>query len=254
MKSHGDVWVEIKFMDIMDEYCKVISSLGTITAIAISYRCTFTIGICFHSRHTLIIKMERGGMHMNTKEFLAILDTQQEVTAGSEVHRYMHYLSQQALKITMEINNSYHTEEQLRALMAKLTGREIDESFSLFPPIYTDCGKNLKIGKNVFINEGCTFQDQGGIEIGDGSLIGHHVTMVTLNHNLSVAKRGNMLPKPIKIGKNVWIGANVTICNGVTIGDGTVIAAGAVVTKDVAPHTVVGGIPAKKIKTITQDA
>ena len=165
MKSHGDVWVEIKFMDIMDEYCKVISSLGTITAIAISYRGTFTIGICFHSRHTLIIKMERGGMHMNTKEFLAILDTQQEVTAGSEVHRYMHYLSQQALKITMEINNSYHTEEQLRALMAKLTGREIDESFSLFPPIYTDCGKNLKIGKNVFINEGCTFQDQGALRL-----------------------------------------------------------------------------------------
>ncbi len=102
---------------------------------------------------------------MNTKEFLAILDTQQEVTAGSEVHRYMHYLSQQALKITMEINNSYHTEEQLRALMAKLTGREIDESFSLFPPIYTDCGKNLKIGKNVFINEGCTFQDQGALRL-----------------------------------------------------------------------------------------
>ena len=63
-------------------------------------------------------------------------------------------------------------------------------------------------------------------------------------------RRANLLPKPVKIGSKVWIGANVTILPGVTIGDGAVIAAGAVVNKDVEPNTVVGGVPAKFIKTI----
>ena len=135
-------------------------------------------------------------------------------------------------------------------IMRDLTGRHIDESFSMFPPFYTDCGKNLKIGKHVFINSGCKFQDQGGISIGDGTLIGHNVVLATLNHSQDAAKRGNLLPAPIKIGKNVWIGANATICPGVIIGDGAIIAAGAVVNKDVPDNTVVGGVPAKLIKKI----
>ena len=95
----------------------------------------------------------------------------------------MHALAQNAIRITHEINNQYHTEEELVALMSELTGREIDSSFGLFPPFNTDCGKNIHIGKNVFINSGCKFQDQGGIYIGDGALIGHNVTMATINHD-----------------------------------------------------------------------
>lgn len=75
---------------------------------------------------------------------------------------------------------------------------------------------------------------------------------VTLNHNMKVEDRGNIVPKPIKIGKNVWIGANVTVCQGVEIGDGAVIAAGAVVNKNVEKNTVVGGVPAKFIKKIEE--
>ena len=120
----------------------------------------------------------------------------------------------------------------------------------MFPPFYTDCGKNLKIGKNVFINSGCRFQDQGGITIGDGALIGHNVVLATINHDLDPARRGDNLPAPIVIGEGVWIGANATVLPGVTIGDHAVVAAGAVVTKDVPADMVVGGVPAKTIRRI----
>ena len=102
----------------------------------------------------------------------------------------------------------------------------------------------------VFINSGCKFQDQGGITIGDDVLVGHNCVIATLNHVMDPDRRADMVPAPVKIGDKVWIGANVTILQGVTIGEGAVIAAGAVVNKDVPPRTVVGGLPAKVIKTI----
>ena len=124
------------------------------------------------------------------------------------------------------------------------------QNFGLFPPFYTDFGKNITIGKNVFINAGCKFQDQGGIFIDDGALIGHGVVLATLNHDLDPAKRQQLHPAPIHIGKNVWIGANATVTQGVTIGDNAVVAAGAVVNKDVEENTIVGGVPARFIKRI----
>ena len=151
---------------------------------------------------------------------------------------------------TAELNGCYHAPDEVRRLMSELTASEIDESFALFPPFHTDCGKNLKIGKRVFINAGCQFQDQGGIEIGDDVLIGPQTIIATLNHDPDPEKRGGMIPTPVKIGSKVWLGARVTICPGVTIGEGSIVAAGAVVTKDVPPRTVVAGVPAKIIKTI----
>ena len=126
----------------------------------------------------------------------------------------------------------------------------MDKTFGLFPPFYTDCGKNITVGKNVFINSGCKFQDQGGITIGDGTLIGHNVVLATLNHGIAPEERHDLFPAPIHIGKNVWIGANAVVLPGVAIGDHAVIAAGAVVTKDVPANAVVGGIPAKVIRLI----
>ena len=161
-----------------------------------------------------------------------------------------HKLSQEAIKITMEINNKYHTEEEIVDLFSKLTGRKTDKSFSLFPPFYTDCGKNIKIGKNVFINACCKFQDQGGITIGNGVLIGHNVTLATLNHDERPNYRQNIYPKPIKIGDNVWIGSNATILSGITIGKGAIIGANSVVTKNVPANTIVAGVPARIIRKI----
>ena len=190
---------------------------------------------------------------MELDEFLAHLNSGAPVQGGSEVHQFMHGVSQEALRITAEINSGYHTPEELRALFSQLIGRPVDESFGMFPPFYTDCGKNIHIGKNVFLNMGCKFQDQGGIFIGDGALIGHNVVLATLNHAQSPSDRASMIPAPIRIGKNVWIGANATVLPGVTIGDGAIVAAGAVVAKDVPENTIVGGVPARIIRTISEE-
>ena len=187
---------------------------------------------------------------MRVEAFRKVMAETKYIPAGSELHLAFHAFSQEALKITARLNGQYHTPDEVRQMMAELTASEIDESFAMFPPFHTDCGKNLKIGKRVFINAGCQFQDQGGIEIGDDVLIGPQTIIATLNHDPDPEKRGGMFAKSVKIGNMAWLGARVTICPGVTIGDGAIVAAGAVVTKDVPPRTVVAGVPAKIIKTI----
>lgn len=189
---------------------------------------------------------------MTEKEFLELMNSGKECVAFSETHKFMGQLSQRAMKITARLNSDYHAPDEIVEIMQELTGNSIGEGFRMFPPFYTDCGRNIHIGKGVFINAGCKFQDQGGIYIGDDALIGHNVVIVTLNHNMIPEKRKNLFPKAVHIGCKVWIDSNVTICPGVTIGDGAVIAAGAVITKDVKANTVVGGVPAKFIKNVEE--
>lgn len=178
----------------------------------------------------------------------------EEAEENPERDAYANTLFQEAIQIGMEINNRYHAPEELRELMGRLTGKEMDDTFRLFPPFYTDFGKNITIGKDVFINSGCHFQDQGGITIGDGSLIGHNVVLATVNHDLNPENNRKNHYAPITIGNHVWIGSNATILPGVTIGDWAVVAAGAVVTKDVPPYTVVGGVPAKVLRMIKSES
>ena len=187
---------------------------------------------------------------MDIYDFLAHLNKGEAVEGGSEIHQVMHKVSQEALKLTAELNGHYHRPQEVQELFSRLIGKPVDITFAMFPPFYTDCGININMGKNVFINSGCRFQDQGGITIGDGVLIGHNVVLATLNHDIDPKKRGTMHPAPISIGNDVWIGANVTVVPGVTIGDGAIIAAGAVVTRDVPPNVIVGGVPAKILKKI----
>lgn len=187
---------------------------------------------------------------MNLDMFLEHLNKGLTVDGGSEAHEFMHKVSQEALRITSVLNNTYHSPEEIRKLFSELTGKPVDASFGLFPPFYTDCGKNITVGKNVFINSGCRFQDQGGITIGDGALIGHNAVLTTLNHDFSPERRTSMHPAPVVIGKNVWLGASVTVVPGVTIGDNAVIAAGAVVTKDVPAGTIAAGVPAKVLREL----
>ncbi len=187
---------------------------------------------------------------MELEEYRALTARRGYIAAGSQAHLFMTEAAREAQRVTAELNTGYHTAGQLRALFSRLTGEEADESFSLFPPFYTDFGKNIHIGKNVFINSGCCFQDQGGIVLGDGCLIGHQVVIATLNHDLDPKKRGGMYPAPVVLGKNVWVGAHATILAGVTIGDDSVIAAGAVVTKNVPAGVVACGVPARVIRQL----
>lgn len=187
---------------------------------------------------------------MTEKEFLARAAAGMPIEAGTPAHQMMHALSRRALRITAEINGPYHSPEELRALMSELTGCALGEDFGLFPPFHTDCGLNTRIGRGTFINMGCCFQDWGGIVIGDDCLIGHNCTICTVNHEQDPARRADMSCSPVRIEDRVWIGANVTILPGVTIGEGAIVAAGAVVTRDVAPRTIAGGVPARTIKHI----
>lgn len=178
------------------------------------------------------------------------MNSRETVKAGDAVFAKMHELSQEAIRLTLRLNTTYLNHDEIIALMSELTGNEVHESFRMFPPFYTDCGKNIHIGKRVFINSGCRFQDQGGIFIGDDVLVGHNCVIATLNHEMDPDRRADIIPAPVRIGNKVWIGANVTILQGVSIGDGAVIAAGAVVNRDVPPRAVAGGLPAKVIKYI----
>ncbi len=185
---------------------------------------------------------------MDLPTFLEHVRRRALIEGGSEVHAFMHSASQDALRIVAEINTGYRTPDEVRNLLSQLTGRPVDESVTVFPPFYSEFGKNLALGRGVFVNMGCRFQDTGGITIGDGTLIGHGSTLTTLNHAEDPARRADMVPSPVVLGRDVWLGASVTVLPGVTIGDGAIVGAGAVVTKDVPPHTIVAGVPARPIR------
>ena len=142
----------------------------------------------------------------------------------------------------------YHTPEQVRAWFARLTGTPIDETLRLCPPFYAGFGRNIRVGRRVFINTGCTFMDRGGIEIGDDAFIGPNVSLITTNHAAGPAMRRCTISRPIRLRGNVWIGAGAIVLPGVTLGENAVAGAGAVVTRDVPPNAVVGGNPARLIK------
>lgn len=152
-------------------------------------------------------------------------------------------------ELLLQMNNSSNPTE-IRDLLSQITDSAIDESVAVFTPLYINYGKHTKIGKNVFINFDCVFLDLGGITIEDNVLIAPKVCLLSEGHPFSPQERHSLVPKPIHIKKNAWIGAGATILPGVTIGENAIIAAGAVVSKDVPDNVVVGGIPAKIIKTI----
>lgn len=188
---------------------------------------------------------------MDMKDFLEFCKQEHTISGDdTELNDLMTQFGFEAQKITMELNTSYHSQEEVVGIFSRLTGKQVDPSFVCYPPFYTNFGKNMTIGKNVFFNMGCTFQDRGGIHIGDNAMIGTNVTIATLNHGLAPDERDTTHASPVHIAENAWIGSKATILPGVTIGKNAVVAAGAVVTESVKPNTVVGGVPAKKIKEI----
>lgn len=190
---------------------------------------------------------------MLLNDFLEYVKTRKALDT-EDIHLFMDEMSNEARRITFKLNASYHTPDEVRALLSELFGKPVPPSLRVFPPFYTDFGKNIEVGNNVFINACCHFQDHGGVTLGDGCQIGHNVVFATLNHGLAPEHRHTTYPAPIVLGKNVWVGSNSTILQGVTVGDNAVVAAGAVVTKDVPANAIVGGVPAKVIKYIDNTA
>ena len=174
----------------------------------------------------------------------------ERVAAGEPDFDTMDRYAREAQRITAEINTGYHDEEEIKALMERLIGKDIPGRFRLFPPVYSDFGKNISIGEDVFINSGCCFQDQGGVSIGKGCQIGHQVVFATIDHGLMPEQRHDIFMDRIVLEENVWVGSHATILKGVRIGHDSVVAAGAVVIKDVPPRSVVAGVPAKVVKTL----
>ena len=176
-----------------------------------------------------------------------------QMVMGTDLMKAFYDYGQEALKISMELNTRYHSPKKIRELFSELTASKIDETCFIIPPFYTEFGKNIKMGKNVFLNSCCHFQDNGGIEIGDGTMFGNNVTIVTLNHDVNPKTRLNATPQSVKIGKNVWIGSCCTILPGVTIGDNSIIGAGSVVVKSIPKNAIAVGNPAKVIKYIDEN-
>jgi len=128
----------------------------------------------------------------------------------------------------------------------------IGENSFVCPPFLCEYGKTISIGRDTYINMGVTMLDNATISIGNNVLVGPSTQFYTPTHPLDYEQRRKWEIQclPIVVEDDVWIGGNVVICQGVTIGARSVVAAGAVVTRDVAPDTMVGGMPAKVIKTL----
>lgn len=152
-------------------------------------------------------------------------------------------------KLLLQLNGTAEPYE-VRSLLSEITGSRIDETTTVFTPLHINYGRHTQIGKNVFINFDCVLLDLGGITIEDNVLIAPKVSLLSEGHPVAPGKRATLTTGHITIKKNAWIGAGATIMQGVTIGENAIVAAGAVVSKDVPENTIVGGIPAKIIKSI----
>jgi len=157
-----------------------------------------------------------------------------------------------AMAITATLNRlTFDDADEIRALFSELIGQKVDDSFLLIPPFYAAGGDEIRVGRNVFVNQNCTFYDLGGLSIADDVMIGPNVSLITPGHPLEPSqRRAATIGKPIVIERNVWIAAGATIVGGVAVGENAVVAAGSVVTRDVPPNTLVGGNPARVIRSI----
>jgi acetyltransferase-like isoleucine patch superfamily enzyme len=157
-----------------------------------------------------------------------------------------------AVALTEALNRiPYADQDAIRRAWSELTGTPVDPTFRLIPPVYSEHGVNVRVGRDVFVNQGCRFDDIGGIEIGDEVMLAPNVSLITSGHPLDPARRRREVTSaPIVVGRNVWIGAGATVLQGVTVGDDAVVAAGAVVTRDVPPATLVAGVPARVVRSL----
>ena len=179
-------------------------------------------------------------------------DRSKVIPRGTQESAAMLASIKRAMALTANINRlTFNEADEVRALFSELIGKAVVDSFLLIPPFFTTGGVDISVGRNVFVNQNCTFYDLGGLDIADDVMIGPNVSIITSGHPLEPSQRRTcVIAKPIVIERNVWIAAGATIIGGVTVGENTIVAAGSVVTKDVPPNTLVGGNPARVIRSL----
>ncbi|MBO0452359.1 DapH/DapD/GlmU-related protein [Candidatus Enterococcus murrayae] len=173
-----------------------------------------------------------------------------EILPGSDLYEEIHVLKADNERLVMEMNGKYHTPQEVRAYLEEITEKKIDDSVTISQPFYTDFGKHISFGKDIFINQNVTFVDLGGIAIEDHVLIGPMCRIISVNHLIDPKKRRGVTAASVNIEENAWLGANVTVLPGVTIGKNAIVAADSTVTKEVPANVIVAGTPAKVIKEI----
>lgn len=176
-----------------------------------------------------------------------------EIVKDSPLFKEIHLIKQANERLIMNLNAQYYSNEEVLTYLEEITGQKIDSSVKISQPFYSDFGKHIIFGKDVFINQNVTFVDLGGITIEDHVLIGPGSRLITVNHLISPKQRRGIKVEPIRIKKNAWIGANVTVLPGITIGENSIIAADSTVTKDVPDNVIVVGSPAKVVRIIEED-
>lgn len=151
-------------------------------------------------------------------------------------------------------NTSPRDTEKIKEILSSLIP-DLGENTTILTPFEVDYGTYCHIGKGCFINHNAYLMDGGGIWIGDNTFIGPSCGLYTATHPLlpSERNRGLEKAKPVRIGSDCWLGSSVVVLPGVTIGDGAVIGAGSVVTKDIPPHVVAAGNPARVLRKITEE-
>jgi acetyltransferase-like isoleucine patch superfamily enzyme len=174
------------------------------------------------------------------------------IHGGTEESRDLFGRIQRAIGLTERLNRIPFSErDAIRQAWSELTGTAVDATFSLIPPVYSEHGLSIRVGRNVFINQGCTLNDIGGIDIGDDVMIGPGVSLISSGHPVDPnQRRRQIVAAPIAIQRNVWLGAGAMVLQGVTVGEDSVVAAGAVVTRDVPSGTLVAGVPARVLRSI----
>jgi acetyltransferase-like isoleucine patch superfamily enzyme len=125
-----------------------------------------------------------------------------------------------AMAITATLNRlTFNDADTIRASFSELIGKKVDDSFLLIPPFYIAGGDEIRVGKNVFVNQNCTVYDLGGLDIADDVMIGPNVSLIAAGHPLEPSQRhSTTIGKPIVIERNAWIAAGATIIGGVTVG------------------------------------
>lgn len=145
---------------------------------------------------------------------------------------------------------------RLRATVLRLAGFRIGPGtvFSATPAVSGPRGlqDRLSVGRGCYFNVGCVLELGAEIAIGDRVAVGQDVMLLTTTHQFGDSERraGSVVSRAVRIGDAVWLGARAIVLPGVRVGEGAIVGAGAVVNRDVAPNTLVGGVPARLIREL----